>query len=182
MALYFEGSKSITLSHNKSLSFLSLCWLTHPSLRHYVPPPSASRVSHHTSLCPDDMHSPLPLLSTTGLAHCIKTPVQRGRLAWRSTVPVLCPSAPPSWGHNRGNDWVTEVVAQTPQRLLLRKKTRHAAFLVATHLQKVMELGVVLCHKLFTIQGELSVSTIGWMTEEVIVEVLPLQSDRILVA
>ena len=130
MALYFEGSKSITLSQHKYLSFLSFkkCWLTHPSLRHYVPPPSASRVSHHTSLCPDDMHSPLPLLSTTGLAHCIKTPVQRGRLAWRSTVPVLCPSAPPSWGHNRGNDWVTEVVAQTPRRLLLRKKNKTCTF------------------------------------------------------
>ena len=72
MALYFEGSKSITLSQHKSLSFLSFkkCCLTHPSPRRYVPPPSASRVSHHTSLCPDDMHSPLPLLSTTGLAHC----------------------------------------------------------------------------------------------------------------
>ena len=141
-----EANLSHCLSTNLFLSFLSrsVDWLTQAwgIMCHHRQP--ASRVSHHTSLCPDDMHSPLPLLSTTGLAHCIKTPVQRGRLAWRSTVPVLCPSAPPSWGHNRGNDWVTEVVAQTPRRLLLRKKNKtcSCSFLVATHLKKVMELRV----------------------------------------
>ena len=144
MALYFEGSKCIILSQHKSLSFLSFkkCWLTHPSLRHYVPPPSASQSSQSPYKF---MSWRYALTSTTAFNNRSST-LQRGRLAWRSTVPVLCPSAPPSWGHNRGNDWVTEVVAQTPRRLLLREKTRHAAFLVATHLQKVMELRVFLCH------------------------------------
>ena len=129
----------------------------------------ASRVSHHTSLCPDDMHSPLPLLSTTGLAHCSAVCWHGGaqyqfyvhrphRL--EATTEVTTES--PRWSHKH------------PAGFCYEKKTRHTAFLVATHLQKFMELRVFCV----TIQGELSVSTIGRMTE-VIVEVLPLQNDRI---
>ena len=112
----------------------------------------ASRVSHHTSLCPDDMHSPLPLLSTTGLARCSAVGWHGGaqyqfyvhrphRL--EATTEVTTES--PRWSHKH------------PAGFCYGKKNKTCSFFGCNTFAKIYGIESFFC---VTIQGELSVSTI----------------------